>query len=528
MYKRRRFGAMGLSTVPRRRCAVVIGGSLAGMLAARVLSEHFDEVTVLERDELSGPLASRKGIPQARHAHALMARGCGVMERLLPGMTAELVRAGAEVRDATLDVLTMSPQGWYVRCAGGPSLLSCSRDLIDYTVRTWVAAIPNVRIRHGVEVDGLIPAPITINRSRVAGVRFRSRPVSFVADRVREELAADLVVVADGRNSRLPDWLTAIGYDPPQETVVNSFQGYASRRYRPAPDFKADWRAVYIQQAPPEHPRGGLIAPVEGGLWLVSLIGGDGEYPPVDDEGFLEFARSLRSPVIYNAIAAAEPLTPITGNRATANRTRHYDRLPQFPEGLVALGDAVRAFNPVYGQGMSAAAIGAEVLEQWLRDAPSRSGPGRGRVFQCSLARATAAAWQLSTGADYRFRTTEGTPPGRLAPLLGRHLASVMRASTRRPEILRRQTRVFHLLAPMSSLFSPGLLARLAWDRLIGGASPGDKRLDPRRKESDESRDQRHVRQPSVIPRSPRAAGVEPSLATTPGTEMPSSNLAGP
>jgi 2-polyprenyl-6-methoxyphenol hydroxylase-like FAD-dependent oxidoreductase len=394
------------------------------------------------------------------------------MERLLPGLTEELVRAGAELMDATCDVATMCPYGWYVRCTGGPTLLGASRDLIEYCVRSRVAAIPNVRIRRGVDVDGLIRG--SGDRSGVGGVRLWARPAGHEVQRMREELAADLVVVADGRNSRLPDWLIALGYEPPRETVVNSFQGYASRRYRPAAGFKADWKALYIQQAPPDDSRGGLIAPVEGGLWLVSLVGGGGDYPPIDEAGFLDFAHSLRSPVLYEAIAAAEPLTPIAGQRATENRLRHYDRLERFPEGVVVVGDAACAFNPFYGQGMTAAAIGAEVLDRWLLRTTSRHGPGRGRAFQHSLARATAAAWQLSTGADYGFETTEGTPQGRFAQMVGRYLARVVKAATRRPWVMRRLTGVFHLLHPPATLFGPGVLARLAWDRLAGGTGAAD------------------------------------------------------
>jgi 2-polyprenyl-6-methoxyphenol hydroxylase-like FAD-dependent oxidoreductase len=401
----------------------------------------------------------------------LLERGRGVMERLLPGLTEELVEAGAELMDATQDVATMCPYGWYVRCPGGPTLLGASRDLIDHRVRSRVAAIPNVRIRQRVEVDGLIRDPG--DRSGVAGVRLWARPADHGGHRVREELAADLVLVAEGRNSRLPDWLIALGYEPPRETVVNSFQGYASRRYRPAAGFEADWKALYIQQAPPDDPRGGLISPVEGGFWLVSLIGGDGDYPPVDDAGFLDFARSLRSPALHEAIAEAEPLTPIVGHRATENRLRHYDRLGRFPEGVVVMGDAVCAFNPVYGQGMTAVAIGAEVLDRWLQGTSCRHGRGRGRTFQHTLARETAAAWQLSTGADYRFQTVEGTPQGRFARMASRYLARVMRAATRRPGVMRRLAGVFHLLHPPATLFGPGVLARLAWDRLAGGAGAG-------------------------------------------------------
>ena len=165
-----------------------------------------------------------------------------------------------------------------------------------------------MRIRQGVDVTGLIRG--SGERAGIIGVQLRVRPSGLETDRCGTELPAELVVVADGRNSRLPDWLTALGYEPPQETVVNSFQGYASRLYRPAAGVSVDWKALYIQQAPPDHPRGGVVSAVEGGLWLVSLFGGDGDFPPVDEAGFLDFARSLRSPSLYEAIAAAEPLTP--------------------------------------------------------------------------------------------------------------------------------------------------------------------------------------------------------------------------
>jgi 2-polyprenyl-6-methoxyphenol hydroxylase-like FAD-dependent oxidoreductase len=466
--------------IHRRREAVVVGGSMAGMLAARVLSDHFDDVTLLERDRFPETPTARKGLPQGRHVHVLLGRGREVLEKLLPGLTDELVQAGAELMDVTRDVEWLGPYGRYVRFPGDLVMLASSRDLIDWGVRGRVAMLPNARIRQGVDVTGLIHGPG--GGARVAGVRLRGRPPGLEADRRGAELAADLVVVADGRNSRLPDWLTALGYEPPQETVINSFQGYASRLYRPDASVKADWKALYIQQAPPDDPRGGLVSAVEGGLWLVSLVGGDGDYPPVDEAGFLDFARSLRSPALYEVIARAEPLSPITGQRATENRLRHYDCLGVFPEGVVAVGDAACAFNPVYGQGMTAAALGAEVLDRWLQGGSSHVSPGRGRIFQHELVRETAAAWQFSTGADYGFRTTEGPPQGRVARLIGRYIAGVMRASTRRPWVRRRLTEVLQLLRPPLALFGPGVLVRLAWDWFAGEVGAGYRRLVPGRK----------------------------------------------
>jgi 2-polyprenyl-6-methoxyphenol hydroxylase-like FAD-dependent oxidoreductase len=468
---------------------VVIGGSLAGMLAARALSDHFDAVTLLERDRFTEAPAARKGLPQGRHAHALLERGRRALERFLPGLTGELVRAGAEPLDFTRDVAWLGPCGWYVRFPGDLRLLACTRDLIDWGVRGRVAALPNVRIQQGADVAGLIRGPG--GRDCVGGVRLRSRTADDQVDWGGSEIAADLVVVADGRNSRLPDWLTALGYEVPRETVINSFQGYASRLYRAPAEFASDWKGLYIQQAPPDDPRGGIVTPVEGGRWLVSLVGGDGDCPHTDEAGFLAFARSLRSPLLYEAIAQAEPLTPIAGQRATENRLRHYDRLGRFPDGVVALSDAVCAFNPVYGQGMTAAALGAEVLDHWLREELSYRGPARSRVFQRCLARATAAAWQLSAGADYGFRTTQGPPQGRVARLTGRYVATVMQASTRRPWVRRRLAEVLHLLRPPSALFGPGVLARLAWDRLVGKFGAASRRGGPTREGTEAVGDRR-------------------------------------
>jgi 2-polyprenyl-6-methoxyphenol hydroxylase-like FAD-dependent oxidoreductase len=452
------------------------------MLAARVLSDHFDDVTLLERDRFPATPAARKGLPQGRHAHILLERGRGALERFLPGLTGELVRAGAEPMDAIQDVDWMNPYGWYVRFPSDLRVLASSRDLIDWAVRGRVAALPNVRIHPGADVAGLLVGPG--DGTRNAGVRLRSRTADAEVDRGGAARTADLVVVADGRNSRLPEWLTALGYEPPEETVVNSFQGYASRFYRPPAGFTPDWKALYIQQAPPGDPRGGVLSLVEGGRWLVSLIGGDGDYPPTDEAGFLGFARSLRSQAIYHAIAAAEPLTPIAGQRATENRRRHYDRLGRFPDGVLAVGDAVSAFNPVYGQGMTAAALGAEVLDHWLREEPSHRGPGRGRIFQRRLARATAAAWQLATGADDCFRTTEGPPRGLAARLTGCYIAGVTRTATRRPWMRQRLAEVLHLLRPPSALFRPGVLARLAWDWLVGQAEEDGQWVTRHREET--------------------------------------------
>jgi 2-polyprenyl-6-methoxyphenol hydroxylase-like FAD-dependent oxidoreductase len=467
---RKSYGRSRLLAACGRRHAVVIGGSMAGMLAARVLADHFDAVTLLERDWFPETPAARTGLPQGRHPHVLLERGRRIVERFLPGLTGELVQAGAELMDFTDDVAWLAPSGWYLRIPSDLPVLACTRDLIDWGVRRRVAALPNVRVRQRVDIAGL--ARGHYGGPRVAGVRLRSRTAEDLVNLGGEVLAADLVVVADGRHSRLPKWLGELGYEPPEETVVNAFHGYASRSYRRPPGFAADWKALYIQQAPPNDPRGGIIQPVEDGRWMVSLFGGDGDYPPTDDAGFLAYARSLRSPALYEALLAAEPLTPVVSHRATENRLHHYDRLDSFPDGLVAVGDAVCAFNPVYGQGMSAAALGAEVLDQWLREQAHQC-RGGSRAFQRWLARATNPAWQLATGADYRYLAVAGPPHGRLARMTARYFDAVIRAATRRPWVRRRLADVLQLLRPPAALFMPAVFCRVAWDWAAGSSGAG-------------------------------------------------------
>jgi len=216
------------------RRAIVIGGSMAGMLAARVLSDHFDQVVVIERDRFPEGVASRPGVPQARHLHALLARGLNILERFFPRLSdeliaAELIAAGAWEIDVGSDLAWLNPKGWGLNFKSGIEVLSFSRDLIDWAVRRRVSAIPNVRFIEGRDVNGLI----TNERGdAISGVSFRPRSQSNEASNGEERLAAALVVDASGRASRMPQWLSAIGYEPPAETVINAHLGYASRLYK--------------------------------------------------------------------------------------------------------------------------------------------------------------------------------------------------------------------------------------------------------------------------------------------------------
>jgi len=453
--------------IGRGRQAVVIGGSLAGMLAARVLSRHFARVTIVERDRLPEGPAARPGVPQANHVHGLLARGRAALEHLFPGLGDELVAAGATVMDAGAEIAWLTSSGWGVRFRSGLEMLSFTRDLLDWTLRRRLAASARIGFLEQCDVTGLVAGA---DGRGVAGVRLRFR--NWVVDgRPREaDLSTDLVVDASGRHSRAPQWLEALGYDAPDETIVNSHLGYASRLYRVPATFAADWKGLVIQAAPPRGTRAGLLIPVEGGRWMVTLGGRNRDYAPTDEAGFQAFARSLRDPALADAIGTAEPLTPIHGFRATENRRRHYERMKRWPERLIVIGDGACAFNPVYAQGMTTAALEAlaldECLEEQRRRHPVGDLTGMARKFQRRLARIAGTPWALATSEDYRYPGTVGGRPSLKTRILHRYMDAVLRLATRSVKVRRRFLEVQQMLRQPPALFRPGILLRVLGDLL--------------------------------------------------------------
>ena len=448
-----------LANKTRYHHAVVIGAGMAGLWAGRVLAEHFGQVTIVERDRLPDHPAHRRGVPQARHAHTLLARGYQILERLFPELDADLEAAGAPRVDWLRDCRSYLNGDWVERAPSRLITRACSRDLLEWVVRSTLASRDRVRFLEGRHVTGLV---YDESIGSVTSVKLRSwgREDTDAGD--DEELLADLVVDASGRDSGSPTWLAALGFGEVRETVVNPFLGYATRLYRPPGDRDVDWRAMIVSNAPPRQTRGGVIYPVEGGCWLVTLAGIARDYPPTDEAGFLAFARSLDTPALYEALSIAEPLSPIWGYRRTENRLRHYERLPRWPDGFVALGDAVCAFNPVYGQGMTASALGALALDRCLR-AQRRRQPGGalrglGRRFQRELAQCNATPWLLATGEDYRWPTTTGGRRGILTTAAHRYVDRVLGLASREPAVGRPFFEVLHLLRPPVRLFSPRIL----------------------------------------------------------------------
>lgn len=388
--------------------AIVIGSSIAGLTAARVLTDHFDQVTIIERDHLPVAPDFRHGVPQAWHAHTLPLRGLAILERLFPGLGDELVANGAVPVNGGSEMAFFFAGGWHqVNHRAAVVSMSCSRPLLESTISRRLANHASVQIIQEHEVVGLRPDP---TNQVITGVRLRR---SHQSSQNETNLKANLVVDASGRDSHAPYWLENLGFVPPKESVVNSFTGYASRIYRRPANFKETWKTLYIRPSPPNTgrdgaTRGGVVLPIEGNRWHVSLIGMARDYPPTNPTDFLDFARSLPTPQLYQAIKDAEPLTRVYGFRRAENRVRHYDRLPRYLEGFLVYGDAAYILNPVYAQGITAVVIGSQALDQSLREQqPQGSLSGLARAFQNQLSRAVADLWQLAISQDQRWSDTD-------------------------------------------------------------------------------------------------------------------------
>lgn len=436
--------------------AVVVGGSIAGLASARALSDHFDEVIVLERDRHPDGPVPRRSTPQAQHVHLVLEAAVRVLRAMFPGIVEEIQRDGGLLVDIAEATAFYQYGGWKPRFSAGIESIVCTRPFVEHHVRRRVEAIPNVRVRHDTEVEALLTNG---SQTRVTGVRLKKGKADEKAS--EETLDADLVVDAAGRGTRVPRWLEALGYGAPVAERVGVDLAYTSRLYEPPPGaFGRDWHLLIIYARASQGLRSGFISSVEGGRWLVSLNGYFGDHAPVDDEGFLAFARSLPQPQLYNAIKDARPLGPPVKYKISYSRRFHYEKMPRFPERLLVMGDAICSFNPIYGQGMTVSFVCAHRLAQGL-DALAREGgslDGFLRPFQKKLNDIVAVPWLLSTTLDLSHPQTTGRRPPGLAALVWA-LSNVIDLTSQNEKACQIFYEMLHMRRGPEALLHPQLLA---------------------------------------------------------------------
>ncbi|HEY4018281.1 MAG TPA: FAD-dependent oxidoreductase [Pseudonocardiaceae bacterium] len=412
---------------------IVLGGGVAGQLAAAVLARRMDAVTMVERDRYEE--ANRKGVPQARHAHLLLARGAMAVDEIVPGTIRALVAAGAKKVMMPGDIITFTPHGWLPRFDNELFLISCQRALFESVLRARIG--DGFEVLQGCDAVGLVG-----DSGRVSGVRVRDRDTGSV-----RQLDADLVVDATGAGSKAPRWLAELGVVQQDEVVVDAGIRYATRIFQPPAELVDAFPAVCVQPDPGAAPHGGVVLPIEGGRWIVSLTGLRGHEPPTDEAGFARFADGLRHRLVADLIATARPEGPIRGYAAPPNRLRRFGEVP----GFVAIGDAVCTVNPLYGHGMTVAALSALALREHGR--------------QQDIDKVNADAWALAIGQDVRHGETIAPAQSPLDRVRTAYADRLGMAATVDQKLAATLLDAYTLMSPLSSLLRPRTVVDVLFSR---------------------------------------------------------------
>ena len=431
------------------RHAVVIGASISGLVAARVLSTRFDHVTIIDRDSLPPSTDNRRGIPQGRHGHGLLASGLRSLTTLFPRLEDDLIAAGAVPGDVIGDVRWFQHGYYKAKFPSGFDGLLLSRPLLESTLRRSVSALRNVAILDRAHVVGLASEP---SREFVTGVLVqRTNGTSAIVH-------GSMVIDASGRASRSPEWLDELGYKAPESQTVGVDLGYTTRTFKRRPtDLNGDIGAV-IGPRPPHQKRVGFILAMEGGRWMVTIGGWLGDHAPTDARGYVDFARSLTRPDIYDVVKDAEPLTEAVTYKFPSNLRRRYERLTRFPGRYLVMGDAMCSFNPFYGQGMSVAALEGLALARTLDNANAWEPVWR--PFFRAAATIIETPWMIAAGSDFAFDGVTGEKSAGTG-FINWYMSHVHRVASSDREVCRTFFDVANLLTPAPALFHPRMVARV-------------------------------------------------------------------
>ncbi len=444
--------------------AIVIGGSIAGKLAARVLSDYFNEVVIIEKDaEINSPQTARNGVPQAVHGHALLKSGEEILEKLFPGIIQELIASGSVASDFAQDISWYHHGSWKMNYPSEIGTLQQSRPFLEYHLHCRVNRIENIRYIYEAKVKKLLTST---DHSRILGVVYQAKEENT------SELKADIVVDAAGAASLTPKWLKELELPNPEKTEVKIDLQYASRLYQTLSPMEISWKGMLVYPNPPEQTLGGGIYQIEDGKWMVTLLGYGLDKTIAEEETFLKHAQSLDHPIIFEVIKDGVPISEVSNYRFPKLRRFHYEKHKNLPNGLIVIGDAFCRIDPIFAQGMSLSALEAmalkDVLEQYkLHQSLNKISKKAHQRFSKIL----MVPWLIALVEDFRFKNTAGK---RFLGLrfMQSYIKKVVLACATEKDVYNSFIQVLHLKAHPVTLFSPKVLRSVLFPRSI---TKGDK-----------------------------------------------------
>lgn len=431
-----------------KKTAVIIGGSISGLLCATTLSSQFEKVIIVERDKILDPKSPRKGTAQFPHAHVLLKRGLQGFQNLLPGFVETLKKEGAVSTDVSQDWQSLFPKGFMCRFKSDIVSLCQTRQLLEQTLRQFVmGSLANLEI---------------IEQGMVINMQLEdhcSPEISFLFGQQTRHLKADLLIDCSGRNTKTPIYLEKRGFGAVPKKTIYPYLGYSSRIFknvRQADNFLA----TLIMASDPLDTRGGIVLPVENHQHIVTLFGFSKDYPPGDEDAFLEFARNLRADTIYNAIKDAQAVTKVKQFVKNESHFAQYNKMKRWPKGFLVVGDAVTSFNPIYGQGMTATILAVEVLKAQINSQTTFDSTSC-QLLQSKLCNSYQLPWTTSQNEDLRWPKTTGMTASPALRMLHKFSDMVTRAGTQDPAVAFVYYSVLHMTKSPSILLRPDILFKI-------------------------------------------------------------------
>ncbi|OQX38167.1 MAG: hypothetical protein B0D91_04860 [Oceanospirillales bacterium LUC14_002_19_P2] len=437
--------------------AIVIGGSIAGLCAARAVSDFFEEVIIIERDPLNNGGITRKSVPQAQHTHYLLSGGANALASLYGKALPDLsTLGGIPISSGNQTLFYNGQQTSYLPNCVIPEPrefdfngYSQSRSLVETALRNATENQSNISLLRGITVTGLL-----WQHGYVKGICYKGHSQE-------ESLAADLIIDCSGRGSHILSWLSQAGFHKPPETMIDVDLVYCSARYEANQD-TSPINIHVARDATLTNSRVGMVSLIEEKQWFVTLIGQFGNYPPKNEDGFLAFARTLPSMKVYELISRSQRTSDIHRFHFPRSTRRHYEALSQFPERLIMLGDTLNVINPIYGQGMTTAILQAQKLKETLtrRQQSGQGLTGLAPDLFRTYAKLMDAPWQLAAVQDM-LNTKTRMERSETLLTFAQHMMAINALAVERADIHKTLLEVFHMRKPLSALYTDTIMEHI-------------------------------------------------------------------